>query len=160
MQINEVSVLNDNQILQLYELWNAEYPATICYRSLEDFKMYLNNLLNISHVLLIDDSKAIKGWAFSFTRDNNNWFAILISTSFQKQGYGKILLDKIKANCSELYGWVIDHNNDVKENGEPYMSPLRFYIKNEFIILPADRLELDNISAVKIRWNSRSFSSN
>lgn len=154
MRIVEVYILNDSDLIQLYRLWNDEYPVGIGYRNLENFKMYLNNLQDLSHFLLVDDSKQIMGWAFSFKRENADWFALLISDSFQKRGYGKIFLDKIKSRCTELYGWVIDHNNDLKENGEPYMSPLQFYIKNDFIVLPDERLELDNISAVKIRWNS------
>ncbi|MFT4741942.1 MAG: hypothetical protein ACI9L9_002739, partial [Marivirga sp.] len=49
-------------------------------------------------------------------------------------------------------GWVIDHSNERKSNGRLYISPLNFYLKNGFKKLSRNRLELDKISAVKIKW--------
>jgi hypothetical protein len=51
-----------------------------------------------------------------------------------------------------LNGWVIDHNNDKRKDGLIYISPLKFYEKCGFEIQSDIRLELDNISAVKIKW--------
>ena len=62
------------------------------------------------------------------------------------------MLDKLKQTNRELYGWVIDHNNDKKTNGKSYDSPLEFYKKHDFEILQTERLGLEKISAVKIRW--------
>jgi hypothetical protein len=53
-----------------------------------------------------------------------------------------------------LNGWVIDHNNDRKKNGLIYVSPLKFYEKCGFEIQNYMRLELDKISAVKIKWTN------
>ena len=64
------------------------------------------------------------------------------------------MLDEIKNNEPVLNGWVIDHNNDKKKNGQQYISPLKFYEKCGFGILSDVRLELDKISAVKIKWTN------
>lgn len=64
------------------------------------------------------------------------------------------MLDKIKNNEKALNGWVIDHNNDKKKNGQHYISPLKFYEKCDFRVLSDIRLELDKISAVKIKWTT------
>ena len=62
------------------------------------------------------------------------------------------MLDKLKENENTLNGWVIDHNSDKKLNGNFYQSPLEFYIKNGFETLSETRLELEIMSAVKIKW--------
>ena len=61
-------------------------------------------------------------------------------------------MNKGKEKNSELNGWVIDHNKELKQNKEYYISPIEFYIKNDFRIIAETRLELENISAVKIKW--------
>jgi len=64
-------------------------------------------------------------------------------------------LNKLKSENDILNGWVIDHKNDVKINGELYQSPLLFYEKNDFQIFPEYRLEIPILSAVKITWCKR-----
>jgi hypothetical protein len=61
-------------------------------------------------------------------------------------------LDELKKNNSVLNGWATDHQNDLKQNKDPYISPIDFYIKNGFVINTSIRIESDKISAVKIRW--------
>jgi len=133
-------------------LWNREYPAKLNYASLADFDRYLDALPGQSHILMIDEEGQICGWYFDFERDGERWFAIIIDSALQGKGLGTQMLDLAKANASELNGWVADHENDLKSNGEPYRSPLAFYLKNGFQQLPGIRLELDKLSAVKIRW--------
>ena len=62
------------------------------------------------------------------------------------------MVDELKQVEPILNGWVIDHNNDKKINGLTYFSPLKFYEKCGFEIQTDNRLELDKISAVKIKW--------
>ncbi|MCK9481612.1 MAG: hypothetical protein M0R38_07625 [Bacteroidia bacterium] len=62
------------------------------------------------------------------------------------------MLNELKSDENVLNGWVIDHNSDIKINGNFYQSPLNFYLKNEFEILNETRLELEIMSAVKIKW--------
>ena len=72
-----------------------------------------------------------------------------------RTGLGRKMLDKIKQSEYVLNGWVIDHYNDKKKNGQTYTSPSSFYEKCDFEILKKERLELDKISAVKIKWTAR-----
>ena len=71
------------------------------------------------------------------------------------KGLGRKMLDKLKQSENHLNGWVIDHNNDKKKNGKPYISPLGFYQKCGFEILVKERLEHHKISAVKIKWTNK-----
>ena len=151
-KIIETNNLNEKTKSQLLELWNNEYPEKLYYKDLAEFNAYLKNLSNLTHLLLVDKKNTINGWAFSFDKESERWFGIMISEKIQSQGLGSKMLDKLKQANRELYGWVIDHNNDKKNNGEPYNSPLEFYKKHDFEILKTERLELEKISAVKIRW--------
>lgn len=144
--------LNDNQKEQIFKLWNNEYPEKIAYNSLDDFRNYLNNLTEQSHYLLMDGEKETIGWATTFTRDNERWFAIIISERFHGKGIGRKMLNKLKEDEKSLNAWVIDHNTDEKLDGNIYKSPLEFYIKNGFKIMSETRLELEIMSAVKIKW--------
>ena len=137
---------------EILELWNKEYPQKLNYKSLLDFEYYLEILTNQSHIVIIDENQNIKGWYFDFIRDGEKWFAILLDSKIQGQGFGTQLLNLAKEGASELNAWVIDHDNDLKQNGEFYKSPLPFYLKNGFEKLSGIRLELDKLSAVKIRW--------
>ena len=80
------------------------------------------------------------------------WFAIILSEKIKGKGFGRKMLDVLKQNETVLNGWVIEHNNDQKIIGKYYLSPLQFYGKCGFEILTTERLELDKISAVKIKW--------
>jgi len=110
-------------------------------------------LIDQYHILLLDDTK-IKGWYFNFIRENEKWFGMILDSDIQGKGFGTKVLNLAKEKESVLNGWVIDHNNDKKQNGEFYKSPLGFYQKNGFEVISNIRLELDKISAVKIKWNS------
>ncbi|HEX7869633.1 MAG TPA: hypothetical protein VF455_05905, partial [Chryseobacterium sp.] len=76
----------------------------------------------------------------------------ILSENLHGKGRGTKVLNELKQNKNELNGWVIDHSNDRKINGEFYKSPLEFYKKNEFEVLSDIRLELEIMSAVKIKW--------
>lgn len=133
-------------------MWNNEFPEKLKYQDVADFDNYLKNLTKQSHIIMVNEDQKIKGWYFDFIRDNEKWFAIILDTKFQGKGLGNKILDIAKEKESELNGWVIDHRNDVKQNGEFYQSPLSFYLKNGFEQLIENRLENERISAVKIKW--------
>lgn len=154
MKIVKQTKLNDNQKEKIYELWNNEYPKQLSYNSVADFENYLNNLNEQNHYLLLGKNEEISGWATTFTRENERWFAIIILEELHGKGIGTKILNKLKNNENNLNGWVIDHNSDKKINGNNYQSPLKFYLKNEFEILTETRLELEMISAVKIKWTT------
>lgn len=152
MQFIKTSKLSKSQKQEICDLWNNEYPEKLNYRNLADFENYLKNLSKQSHIIMVDKDQNIKGWYFDFIRENEKWFAIILNSKFQGKGLGKKILNLVKEKESELNGWVIDHSNDKKQNGEIYESPLSFYLKNGFEILMKNRLENEKISAVKIKW--------
>ena len=151
MKITETTELTHAQKEAIYLLWNREYPEKIQYPQFTNFEKYLHNLTGKKHYLLINDEQDIKGWAFTFTRDTEKWFAILLDQSIQRQGYGTKLLNRVKEKETILNGWVMDHDHAIKPNGEIYRSPLGFYAKNNFVVT-GTRLETEKISAVKIVW--------
>jgi hypothetical protein len=152
MYIAESQNLSTDQKEALLRLWNNEYPANLGYNSPEDFDAYLEQLTEQLHYLLFNADQAILGWAFTFIRSNERWFAIILDTSIHNQGYGTMLLEHLKTGEHLLNGWVVDHNNDVKRNGTAYASPLNFYLKNMFTMCPDVRLATEKLSAVKIMW--------
>lgn len=62
-----------------------------------------------------------------------------------------LLNDALKNDLPEFYGWVVDSNAFMKNDGTPYISPLPFYTKLGFEVLPHKRIDNDMINAVKIR---------
>ncbi|MCJ0741071.1 GNAT family N-acetyltransferase [Pedobacter montanisoli] len=155
MRIVSQSQLNKAEKQQVLNLWNNEYPEKLAYKNAEEFEEYLNHLTEQHHYLLKDETENIQGWAFTFKRADEKWFAIMISGELQGKGTGTQILNQLKENESELNGWVIDHDDDKKLNGDAYRSPLAFYEKNGFEIISAIRLELETLSAVKIKWQRR-----
>lgn len=154
MKIVSKSDLDKQEKEFICQLWNAEYPEKLAYQSVAEFETYLNNLSDKKHYLLQDESDEIQGWAITFTRENEKWFAIIINSKIQNQGFGKQLLNHLKFIEKKLSGWVIDHNNDSKLDGTTYDSPLKFYLKNGFSVCNEIRIDSEKISAVKIVWNS------
>lgn len=156
MKIITNNRLDLEQKRQILQLWNNEYPEKLAYKNLEGFENYLEKLHNVNHFLLTDNEE-IHGWAITFMRDSEIWFAIILSGNIHGEGWGTKMLNELKQNKTELNGWVIDHNNDKKINGKFYKSPLEFYLKNEFKVLSDIRLELEMMSAVKIKWTKNNL---
>lgn len=155
MTIVQKEILSEEEKQTLFQLWNSEYPEKVCHKELLDFDMYLDGLSNKKHFLLLGERDEILGWAFSFFREKEDWFAIILNSEIQGKGFGTLLLDELKKNKSVFNGWVADHQNDFKQNKERYNSPLPFYIKNDFIICEDTRIENEKISAVKIKWDRK-----
>jgi hypothetical protein len=152
MKIIQAMDLALEQKQSLFELWNAEYPERIGYKELSEFENYLEGLSSVKHFLLVNDLSKIFGWAFTFVREDEDWFGIIIDSKMHGKRFGTLLLDELKRTASVLNGWSTDHQNDVKRNKEPYLSPLDFYTKNGFIVDQNIRMENEKISTVKIRW--------
>ncbi|MEP2770941.1 MAG: N-acetyltransferase [Fulvivirga sp.] len=153
MKLIEVNDLDSTSKKSLLAIWNSEYPIQLQHGDLDGFDLYLKPLINQKHMLLLDKS-IVKGWYFEFDRDNARWFAMLLDQSIKNKGWGSRMLSKAKSTATYLSGWVIDHNNYRKANGETYKSPLGFYLKNGFKVASNQRLETGKISAVKIIWQS------
>ncbi len=77
---------------------------------------------------------------------------MILDARIQGKGFGRQLLNMAKEKEAKLNAWVVDHDRNLKKNGEIYRSPLDFYLKNGFEKLAESRLESDKISAVKIHW--------
>lgn len=128
-------------------LWNEEYPMNLRGR----FGLLLKGIERFDHHLLIENEMLL-GWAVDFDRENETWFSIIVDSKYKRNGFGNLLINSLKSNNQNLCGWVIDHNHDKKSNGDTYISPLPFYLKNNFEIISDTRLETEIISAVKIKW--------
>jgi len=152
MYIAESQNVSTNQKEAILRLWNNEYPANLSYNDPTDFDVYLQNLTAQQHYLLLNNSNEIQGWGFTFFRNDERWFAIILDSSIQKHGYGTLLLEHMKQSEQLLNGWVADHNNDLKSNGSVYTPPLAFYLKNGFTLCTGVRLQTEKLSAVKIMW--------
>lgn len=152
MEFQRRNDLRDSEKREILQLWNKEYPEKLAYASLHEFEAYLQELTEQSHILLLNENKKILGWYFDFVREDEKWFAMILDTSVQGKGLGTRLLRMAQEKEPQLNGWVIDHSRDRKQNGEPYRSPLDFYLRNGFELLADCRLELHKISAVKIQW--------
>ncbi|GGH19011.1 GNAT family N-acetyltransferase [Sphingobacterium alkalisoli] len=137
------------------KLWNSEYPAKLAYDQVEDFDTFIKELKSPTHILVRLNNEIV-GWATKFLRNEEKWFAIILSSSIQAQRIGSKIMSYLKTNEEILSGWVIDHNQDIKVNGELYLSPLNFYLKQGFNIVKEQRLELPTLSAIKIRWKNTS----
>ncbi|NRF40688.1 GNAT family N-acetyltransferase [Pedobacter foliorum] len=141
--------LTEDQTNQIDHLWNQLYPIKLKNR----FKLLLKDIKEYNHHILFNESDEVIGWAVAFLRDEEIWFSILVHASNQNKGYGKMLIDSLKQNSEKLCGWVIDHNNDLRQDGSTYYTPMQFYQKNGFIVTE-ERIETDIISAVKIRFQA------
>ncbi len=143
--------LSDTQLSEILTLWNSSYPVGICYKDLDAFKNFLNPLSSIKHFLILSESNSIKAWIMTFDREQERWFSIIVSEAAKGQGLGKKLLSYVLQNDSPLCGWVVDHENDFKKDGTPYLSPLPFYKKLGFEVITSERYEKPGISCVKVK---------
>jgi GNAT superfamily N-acetyltransferase len=154
MNFTETESLNKRQKLEIIELWNNEYPKQLSLAGLSDFDQYLQTLSDKNHILLSDSYGVVKGWLICFERDNEQCFAMLLNSSLQGQGWGSKLLNLAKERNTELNGWVIDHDEELKHNGENYKSPIGFYRKNGFEVRTDIQLKKKNINGIKVIWKS------
>ncbi len=156
MNILATHTLTGAQKQAVYSLWNNEYPRQLAYRDMDGLDSYLGNLEKQRHYFAVNEGDRILGWAFVFERENEKWFAIIIDSSAHGKGIGTSLLNRLKEDEKVLNGWATDHDNYRLRNGAPYPSPVAFYLKNDFVVCPETRLDIDILSAVKIRWEDLS----
>jgi GNAT superfamily N-acetyltransferase len=154
MKVVHTYELSNGQKTAVMQLWNQEYPLQLKYGTIESLDVYLSSLTGADHFLYTGESGEILGWAFKFSRESVKWFAVILDSSIHKQGIGTLLLDQLKNHETELNGWVVDHNDYTRADGETYVSPLAFYLKNGFKILADQRLESPQLSAAKITWTT------
>lgn len=153
MEILKAKNIDENQFQQINDLWNEEYPINLKNR----FGLLLEGVSNYNHYL-IEENNQILAWAVDFEKDNETRFSIIVNKKHQRKGLGSLLIDRLKKDLGEFYGWVIDHNNDIKENGEFYQTPISFYRNNGFEVLIDERIDSEIIKAVKIKSKIKVFS--
>ena len=146
MEIIKIKKLDAPQYQQINKLWNDEYPIKLKDR----FGLLLDGVEKFNHYIVEQENKIV-AWAVDFEKDNEIRFSIIVANTHQGKGLGSLLLNRLKADLGEFYGWVIDHNNDLKHDGTFYHSPLNFYIKNGLEIMEQHRLDTEMIKAVKVK---------
>lgn len=153
MQLITTLILNPEQKQQALTIWNTEYPERLVMPAIADFDEFIDALFNPKYYLLLD-GEIMAGWASTFFINNVRCFFIMLNGIYHGMGYGTMLLNELKNNGDQLFGWAIDHNNDIKADGRLYPSPIDFYKKNGFVINNELRLENETLSAVNILWNA------
>ena len=148
-----LDTINFSQKEEIMSLWNNEYPVQLAHDSIEYFENYLNGLKEAKHILAYNEKNKVVGWFVHFLREEERWFAMIVDTLCHGKGIGSELLNNAKSETTVLNGWVVDHENYLKKNNEVYSSPLNFYLKNGFQVLE-DRLEIETLSAIKVRWTN------
>lgn len=148
MQLFNTATLSDNQIQQIDVLWNQAYPKKLMNR----FSILLGDATNYRHFILENEAQQVLGWAVLFDKENETRFSIIVGEASKGIGLGSRLMDALKQTCPCFYGWVIDHDNDIKNDGSIYRSPLTFYLKHDFEVLSDQRLDTPIIKAVKVKW--------
>ncbi len=146
-EIVKTKSLSEKQSKQINQLWNDEYPQKLKDR----FPILLDGAENHNHYIIEDTNKNVIAWAVNFEKEKQIRFSVIVSSSYKRKGLARLLIDKLKKENEELYGWVIDHNDDLKTNGAYYQTPLPFYIELGFEILSNVRLDNDMIKAVLIK---------
>jgi len=154
MNFTTTKTLSEKQKLEVIWLWNNEYPKELSHTNLSDFDQYLQSLSDLNHILLSDENENERGWLIYFIRDNEQCFAMLLDSTLQGQGWGSKLLNLAKEDNLELNGWVIDNDNEPKQNGENYKSPIGFYRKNGFEIRTDIQSKKKNINGIKVIWKA------
>jgi hypothetical protein len=150
MEIICTKILSQHQADCISKMWNDEYPIKLKDR----FPILLDRVIHFNHYLIEDDERNVLAWAVDFEKENEIRFSIIVSSKCRGEGLGGLLVDRLKEKNDLFYGWVIDHDDDVKSNGERYKTPLPFYIKHQFEVLPAVRIDTEMIKAVKIVWDA------
>jgi GNAT superfamily N-acetyltransferase len=148
MKIIKTKSLSDKQVDQINKLWNDEYPTKLKDR----FPILLEGADWYNHYIIEDLNNNVMAWAVDFEKDKQVRFSIIVASIHKGKGLGGMLIEKLKAENQEFYGWVIDHNDDLKSNGTFYQSPMPFYLKHGFEILSDVRIDNEMIKAVLIKW--------
>lgn len=149
--------LSETQLKQILELWNTLYPAGLCYEHLGHFESFLEELGQIKHWIVLSKHNKILAWIMTFDRSGERWFSIIVSQQMQGQGLGRQLISSALEKEDLLNGWVVNHNNTLKKDNSPYLSPLPFYKKLGCEVIDQEKLKKSGISCVKIRINKDTF---
>jgi GNAT superfamily N-acetyltransferase len=151
MNLIETASLTDRDKRQIFHIWNQEYPVVIQHGSLESFQEYLSKLEKAHHLILESEGQNL-GWFADFAREGERWFAMILDSSVQGKGWGSKLLNLAKTRNDVLNGWVVGSSDLLKQNGQQYISPLPFYIKNGFTVHPETKWQTEVLTTIKVQW--------
>ena len=149
MEIIKTKNINSDQFQQIDQMWNDEYPIKLKDR----FGILLEGIENYNHYL-IEQNNSVLAWAVEFEKEKEKRFSIIVKNEYKGNGFGNLLINRLKRDLGEFYGWVIDHNDDLKLNGEHYKTPMPFYLNHGFEIMSDKRIDNEMIRAVLIKWVS------
>lgn len=149
MKISQYKNLNESQLQQIDVMWNEAYPVELKDR----FHSLLQDVEEFKHYLIQNHKEEVLAWAVHFRKDGEVRFSIIVREEYKGKGFGKALIQQLKSDLDEFYGWVIDHDEALKSNGENYLSPLKFYEQLGFEILNNERIDNEILQAVKIRYH-------
>lgn len=87
MNITVAKELTLSQKEAVLYIWNEEYGEKLM-KTMEAFEEYLSKLGNVQHFMMYDKADVLVGWAITFDREGERWFAIIMDGSVQGKGYG------------------------------------------------------------------------
>lgn len=137
MIINKTKILTDKQREQINALRDDKYPSKLKDR----FPIHLDGADWYNQYIIEDLNNNTIAWTVDFEKKSQIRFSIIVASIHKGKGLGRMLIEKLRTENEEFYGWVIDHNNDFKLNGEYYKTPMPFYLKHGFEILNDKRID-------------------
>ncbi|MHA2248915.1 MAG: GNAT family N-acetyltransferase [Candidatus Kariarchaeaceae archaeon] len=159
-QIIDFKVLTSDQVDDMMinnyiKLREEEYPSFVTIPEFNSFSIRLKKRKHTKCILAVDNETLV-GWLQINTseKDGENWFNMIVSGNFQKQGVGSSLLNIAKTNYKELCGWIIMIDNYLKRDGSIYKSPVKFYEKNGFQVTGRRSIEYENVELWEIKWKN------
>lgn len=151
MNFTETEKLSNDEIAAIRRLWNDSYPSVIEHRTIEETISYVGALVKARHVI-VREANDVVAWFADFDRDQRRFFVMIVDKRFKRRGLGSQLLDFSKKENDHLYGWIVLNEEYKLIDGSHYSSPLSFYEKNGFIILPEVKSPTNILDAVLIKW--------
>jgi len=152
MKITPTTALSLVQTAQIAALWDAEFPHTLQHK----FYALLESARAWQHFIVEADGQVL-AWGGIFTQNNDTRFSLLVATQDQGKGLGKQLIAQMRQYAGELEGWVVDQADVRKQDGSLYPSPLTFYQKLGFEVLPAQRFDTEQLRSVRVRLKAQVF---
>lgn len=66
MNFIKTEKLSNEQKIEIFQIWNNEYPEKLAFQKVENFDEYLNKLENPVHYIIQNNKNKIIGWAIDF----------------------------------------------------------------------------------------------
>lgn len=152
MTILQLQTLSADQIAQISQLWDSEYPLSLQGK----FISLLEKGSDWQH-FVAQSASGVVGWAGIFTEAGDTRFSIIVAQNAQGKGLGRELIKQLRQVAGTLAGWVVDQTDALKADGSRYLSPLPFYQKLGFEVLPNQRFDTEELRSVRVQLGPRIF---